>query len=73
MKILTQDQAKAVYDAMRALKGVGGVISATIGPISQRITVEEFAASGHIFVTGIGVRDQHPNQAAFAAAYGLGA
>lgn len=71
MKILTRSQAVAVFTAMRTLNEVGGVICVAIGPVSNRITVEEFATSGRVFVTGNKATANYPDRADFAAAYGL--
>lgn len=73
MNILTQAQAQAVYAAMLALNEIGAIVCTTIGPLSKRVTVEEFAASGYVFVNGIGANERYVSQSEFATAYGLNA
>lgn len=65
--ILTPAQAEAVYRAMCELNNIGGRIDARIGYTRVNETV-----SVGILVTAPGQStEQHNDQAAFAAAYGL--
>lgn len=81
--ILTQAQAKAIYDAVVALNNVTAASGTEVSFVGAkedgdltRITVSE-NAGGEISVT-IGIKksilsqsEMHMDQAAFAAAYGL--
>ena len=68
--ILNQVQAEAVYSAMRALNNVGGRIAAALDGGEREIC--EMHDGTIIIHSDFGLKkEQHANQAAFAAAYGL--
>ena len=64
--ILIHTQAQAVYSAMRALDNVRGRLDI----VMRGVRVKEYA-NYVILITSKGVNEDHSNQAAFAAAYGL--
>lgn len=75
-KILTQAQAKAVYDAMCALNNVGATIKASFGSVHTD-GVNVFESLGEIHVALVQKYDVvdseiYAGQSAFAAAYSLG-
>lgn len=68
MKILNQSQAEAVYSAMCALNNVGGICGDL--SLSEGLRVQWLESV--IVRDGLsGPREEYPNQAEFAAAYGL--
>lgn len=64
--ILTAAQAQAVYSAMCALDNVRGRLDI----VMRDVRVKEYA-NAVILITSKGMSEDHSNQAAFAAAYGL--
>lgn len=68
--ILTQAQAEAVYSAMCALNNVGARIAASIDGGENEVC--EMHDGTVVIHANFGLtKEQHANQAAFAAAYGL--
>lgn len=74
-KILTAEQAEAVYSAMCALNKVGAKIRVSVPPaadVERWVFIEECADSGQITLTqGLRRVACHAGQSAFATAYGL--
>lgn len=66
--ILKQAQAEAVYSAMVALNNVGGISGDLT--LSEGLRVQ-WLKSVTVRDGLSGPREEYPNQAAFAAAYGL--
>lgn len=76
-KILSQSQAEAVFSAMNSLNNVGGLIDVVM-PRREGgfISVKANHTGVHVFFRLGGEtreHEPHPNQEAFAAAYGLNA
>lgn len=80
--ILTKAQAEAIYSAMCALNNVGGKVDAYVPNLSNPAKKGHLVAVREMGATTVEVRagfdeeeerEDYRNQAAFAAAYGLGA
>lgn len=80
--ILTKAQAEAIYSAMCVLNNVGGKVDAYVPNLSNPAKKGHLVAVREMGATTIEVRagfaeeeerEDYRNQAAFAAAYGLGA
>lgn len=70
MLILNQAQAEAVYSAMCHLNNICGKMDAAFPSNGETIVVQELECEIIVKLVDI-TEESYPNQAAFAAAYGL--